>query len=106
MTVFNDCIIQLNAKNYFGYISNWEKPEDGQIKPILRPLSSMMPKELIQIEKILPSDDSIDDENAVEMFRSTGLMAKKLLEMHFDLFDLIEEGLALDATTFHLRIKT
>jgi hypothetical protein len=68
------------------------------IKPLLRPLSSMTDKELRQIEKLLPSDDSIDDDDAVEMLKSTGVLAKKLLEMNFDLFGLIENNQAIDAT--------
>lgn len=75
------------------------------IKPILRPLKSMTVIEKMELCKLLP----MTSENILPKIRSgrmtdafiniqTPEMVRYLLSKHFDLFNLIPEGLAIDAT--------
>jgi hypothetical protein len=92
---------------------NWEKFED--FKPILRPLSDMTEEEFREIfNPIQPKDVADEDfkdamqnliENGIDAFDFDGMSAqtvfeltRKLLSKHFDLFGLIEAGLAIDKT--------
>jgi hypothetical protein len=84
-------------------------------KPILRPLSDMTEEEFREIfNPIQPKDVADEDfkdamqnliENGIDAFDFDGMSAqtvfeltRKLLSKHFDLFGLIEAGLAIDKT--------
>ena len=77
-----------NLANYFGIY---------EIKPILRKLSSMTKEERL----ILSVDDNIINENLDGLFLDhlSPEEFRYLLSLHFDIFQLIESGLAIDAST-------
>lgn len=101
----------------YGHLLLWEAAE---IKPILRPLSDMTEEELIEQENIFkiyePDFEVTPDmrKNAWEKIKNDGIMAvefsednnplmvfelfRYFLSKHFDLFGLIESGLAIDKT--------
>jgi len=92
------------AKNDFVHIDRpmgvWdlsqnEKYEDRIIKPILRPLSDMTEEE--------QSEVNFRDINAAWAYTNEEVWSfeqvRYLLSKHFDLFGLIESGLAIDSTT-------
>ena len=64
-----------------------EKPE--RFKPILRPLSDMTAEEMLECSSL---------KTMGTLFQIMGETTKYLLSKHFDLFGLIEAGLALDKT--------
>jgi len=69
------------------------------IKPILRPLSDITQDELkeagaISKDIIIKNDDNADSSESELWFNYT----RYLLSKHFDLFNLIPEGLAIDKT--------
>jgi hypothetical protein len=97
---FNACKIVLTPKAYAGYMEHWTNPEDGQIKPILRPLSDMTEEE---IEWLDEHDDFYDKNlsDETEPFVIIEWQAERikyLISKHFDVFGLIEAGLAIDKT--------
>lgn len=63
------------------------------IKPILRPLSSMTPRERLELSR-LDLQEKIKD-----LVKYQAIRTKWYLSKHFDIFGLIEAGLAIDATT-------
>lgn len=65
---------------------------DWGFKPILRPLSSMTGEEEVERGKVILS---ARDEGLSEMAE----VVRWQLSKHFDLFGLINAGLAIDATT-------
>lgn len=64
------------------------------IKPILRPLSDMKEDEK---EQVMGTSEGIKDENSAAMAMAAA--TRIMLSKHFDLFNLIESGQAIDATT-------
>ena len=73
-----------------GYLRNYRDLSDEDIAPILRPLSDMTDEEAQEVY-------TIKGKNAFNNFE--GETTKHLLSKHFDLFGLIEAGLAIDKTT-------
>lgn len=80
---------------YAGYMEHWEKPEDGQVKPILRPLSSMTEDEYLEAHEI---GAAFNEENRYELMQSMAAVTQYLLSKGFDLFGLIESNLAISST--------
>ncbi len=113
---FNDVTINLTPLAYAG----WDKREDEQIKLILRSLSDMTELEAIELAKLSEMDEHFNEvrwerntyndiivswqgaNEDREVFNATGerfYCAEQftwLLSKHFDLFGLIEAGLAID----------
>ncbi len=63
-----------------------------KLKPILRPLSDMTEDEDQEFEYIRYKKD-------LSIYEGTAMQTAYLLSKNFDLFGLIESGLAIDATT-------
>lgn len=83
--------IAFNADGYYG---NPIKTNLGtNVKPILRKLSSMTEEERNELRSLQPAGE--------DMFwlKNLGMPAHFLLSRGFDLFGLIEEGLAIEKTT-------
>jgi hypothetical protein len=96
---FNDVTIELTPMSYAGYTQpRWYKDEDSQIKPLLRPLSSMTEEEGIESETEWNKGRTLGDSVGQALNMANAFRIKYLLSKHFDLFDLIEKGLALDST--------
>ena len=70
--------------------------QTSSIKLILRPLSDMTEGEKSGLKLNLSQENNIDNPNAV-MWEFE--QVRILLSKHFDLFGLIEAGLAIDKTT-------
>ena len=66
----------------------------GEYKPILRPLSDMTEEEK---RVVLAPSSIIHDEHSEA--KAMALSTNYMLSRHFDLFDLIDSGEAIDATT-------
>lgn len=69
-----------------------------ECKPILRPLSSMTDEEQIELKSI-QENGPILDLNHIMLPNQTFKRGLYLLSRHFDLFNLIPTGQAIDATT-------
>lgn len=67
-------------------------------KLLLRPLSDMRAAELLEVESMLPVDEAIEEEDVIKMLGQSAECTRWLLAKSFDLFGLIESGLALDKT--------
>lgn len=65
------------------------------VKPILRPLSDMTKEEQGIVEEILNTFDENDPHDAMRGMANVTML---LLSKHFDLFCLIESGLAISKT--------
>lgn len=74
----------------------WVKHED--IKPILRPLSDMTEEEGIDAEKEWNNGRRLGESISQALNIANAFRIKHLLSKHFDLFGLIESGLAIDKT--------
>lgn len=77
----------------------------AEVKPILRPLSSMTEEEFKEFDRIITKDfakmtiiESVSKEGDYTRFSHTFNSSAYLLSKHFDLFGLIEAGLAIDST--------
>lgn len=83
-----------------------------QLKPILKPLSDLDKEMECNGKKFIPIEYFVDSENPSiqddiyntlsadkEPYYINYGHAKKLLEWHFDIFGLIEKGLAVDKNT-------
>jgi thiol-disulfide isomerase/thioredoxin len=73
------------------------------IKPILRPLSDMTEeefKDVAHLKYTLPEDEiqQIVKERRIDLLETSSTVFVYLLSKHFDLFRLIEAGLAIDKT--------
>ena len=95
--------------NYHGATGAW-KLED--IKPILRPLSDLIKEIEVKGVKLIPADNInreffwdyvrnnmralVKDESYILVGYLPALAVDKLLEWHFDIYGLIENGLAID----------
>lgn len=87
-----------------GTVLNWEKHPDlpQALFPILRPLSDLTKEIEVNGEKFVPSKKlGFTDENIGDFHTSFApyFIIKLLLEWHFDIFSLIENGLAIDINT-------
>lgn len=82
----------------YGHLLLWEAAE---IKPVLRPLSDMTEHESNMGDEIM---NAFNENDPIEAFQGMANMTMMLLKQGFDLFGLIESGLALDKTK--LTIKT
>jgi len=108
-------VFNLTSNHIFNNHTGLFKGLDNEAKPILRPLSDLTKEIEVNGEKFYPCD-YFDNEcnkfrNEVEeefknMSRNNyfdGYIAHiavlKLLEWHFDIFGLIEKGLAIDINT-------
>jgi hypothetical protein len=88
-------------------VSNWSddlrdgielcQVEEYNFKPILRPLSDMTKDEESELRNIW--SDEYETGNNYTSIIADAAQIKWLLSKHFDLFGLIEAGLAIDATT-------
>lgn len=67
------------------------------VKPILRPLSSMTQQEADEYNKLYGTLFNMAD--MINQVMQSASSIKYLLSRHFDLFNLIPEGLAIDSTT-------
>lgn len=93
----------------------YKLPTLNSFTPILRPLSDMTPEEFWDIFKPVQPEDITYEQmsEAINDLKSDGFsrldfggmdamavfeIFRKLLSKHFDLFDLIEAGLAIDKT--------
>ena len=74
--------------------------DDYEIKPYLRPMSNMTDEELEDYQKIRMIDWVDGDINGT--FINAGLIIDWLNAHHFDFRDLIEKGLAIDATGLNI----
>lgn len=83
------CIDSVIEYVNFGY---GNAKEIHTVKPILRPLSDMNAKDWANVA--LMTDEGGEE----EVLSATGQMAKYLLSQHFDLFGLIDAGLAIEKT--------
>ena len=107
ITGINTATENYSPKIYFDFYEHDGSDSDGIYwlkKLILRPLSSMTEDEFNELEKQIGfSDDTIFDENTWRYFDGTLLPEQfhYLLSKGFDLFGLIESGLAIDAITFN-----
>lgn len=72
--------------------------ENGMLIPILRPLSSMTEGEDTELQIFMkPYLDRLDDDNhAISHGEVDAERTRWALSKHFDLFGLIESGLAID----------
>lgn len=82
-------------------IDNYLVSESDVIRPILRPLSDMTEDEAIEFGwmRLFTLEHFVEK----KLFQSE--LLGHMLVRHFDLFDLIQDGLALDATTMKYDIK-
>jgi hypothetical protein len=88
----------------------------NEVKPLLRPLSDMTEQEFKEIFKPIQPGDVTDEDfkeamqhlikNGIDAFDFDGVSAqivfeytRLLLSKHFDIFELIPAGLAIDKTT-------
>jgi hypothetical protein len=95
-----DCMVSIqNNDEESGFYGEWTdyNIEHHKIKLILRPLSSLTEEESLQADKIHFSAHY----SKTPHIRIVAEYTKFLLDKHFDLFGLIEAGLALDATTIN-----
>lgn len=74
-----------------------------RIKPILRPLSDLTKEIEVNGEKFVPNiklqwlfEDYFDYSKFILEGRLSFIKMEKLLEWHFDIYGLIEKGLAID----------
>ena len=74
--------------------------DDYEIKPYLRPMSNMTEEEWEDYQKIRMIDWVDRDINGT--FINAGLIIDWLNAHHFDFRDLIEKGLAIDATGLNI----
>lgn len=99
----------IEAEHYVGINASAGTPPDfsmpGGCKPILRPLSDMSEDECFELGEILNvhiPDHLIEalknNSKYVIDFRYSFEFTRYLLSKHFDLFGLIEAGLAIDKT--------
>lgn len=87
-----------------GYTSNW-------IKPILRPLSDLKKEIEVNGVRFVPLVElfgswailsgNVDVMSKVDLNSRSFNTTQKLLELHFDVFGLIEKGLAIDINTLN-----
>ena len=88
---------------YRGHLTNYWSPEEAELKPILRPLSDMTEEELQECGNMIydfSGDPELNDHKWQDF--EIGLAPEQfhyLLSKHFDLFGLIDAGLAIDSTT-------
>lgn len=87
-----------------GHLRNYRDLSDEDIAPILRPLSDMTDEEYTEYANIEFGEDTTDWDYDEKTKRSIGEVTEfnrfaYLLKKHFDLFGLIEAGLAIDKTT-------
>jgi hypothetical protein len=80
----------------------------SHIKPILRLLSDMTEEEFMEFKKLADKDfdkmvliDSASKDGCFTRLCHTMFAQSFLLSKHFDLFGLIEAGLAIDKTTLN-----
>lgn len=95
---FNDVVLTLTPMAYVGYMEHWQV--ESQIQPFLRPLSSVTEEEGIEAEAEWNRGRALGDSIGQAISIAYAFRTKYLLSKHFDLFGLIENGLALDATKF------
>jgi hypothetical protein len=106
---YNNQIYELKPSHF---PSNW-KQSDNPHKPILRPLSDMTEEEKLEFYKLV-NPNSIEDSDSVRIdtideiikghlfplkLLEIAMGAAYLLSRSFDLFGLIEDNEAIDATT-------
>jgi len=102
--IFTDCCTFINGSDWY---FNTEE-NDCDIKPILRNLSDLTKEIEVNGEKFVPNHDSdfkyfivheLDEfiESIPNSLNYSQLL--KLIEWHFDVFGLIEQGLAIDVNT-------
>lgn len=72
-----------------------------QLKPILRPLSSMTEEEQHEMSKMVDLVDAEDGENYWWGTQVAAHRTNYLISKHFDLFNLIPDGLAIDSSTIN-----
>ena len=106
MLTLNDRSVNGDCEESFCY----ETEYTTDFKPILRPLSDLTKEIEVNGEKFLPLDELAIIEEVVCLQYSTEFfetsikylpnwIIEKLLEWHFDIYELIEKGLAIDINT-------
>lgn len=84
----------LHLRKRFGSV------EKHQWKPILRPLSDLNTKPYFDIQAEIWNRTDYDKEtNTIDISNINYGIMLKLFEYHFDVFGLIEKGLAIDINT-------
>lgn len=94
-------LVQTYIKQAFGNSSkNFFNIE--YVTPVLRPLSDMTEEEYDELEILNNDDDNVlevkNDKFEFDYRVSTAVITKRMLHMGFDLFGLIDDGLAIDKT--------
>ena len=74
-----------------------DEPQD--FKPILHPLSDLTKEIEVNGEKFVPRDKFYGNPLDYKILDNNYNVVQKLLEWHFDVFGLIENGLAVDINT-------
>jgi hypothetical protein len=90
-----DCVISMqNQDEESGFYGEWmeEEVEHHKIKPLLRPLSDMTDREKHEVGKLSFIGNV---HHQAEAAKTVWLLSKG-----FDLFGLIEDGMAIDKTTY------
>jgi hypothetical protein len=72
---------------------------DELIKPILRRLETMTEKEKVEIDDAYEDFKKKDKYSKNAVIKWAALHTSILLSKHFDIFGLIDAGLAIDSTT-------
>lgn len=86
---------KLTGKIFANIIDNYN-PKEDLIKPILRPLSDMTEEEREEL-----NDIELGESSWPTVARALAPCFAWMLSKGFDLFGLIESGLAIDKTTLH-----
>jgi hypothetical protein len=94
-------------------VNKGEWTYDYEVKPILRPLSDLQNQELDYYTQFELKTNEFDAEYLIEALVNKTFYAKDihfsfkiyqvLFEMHFDVFSLIEKGLAININQINLR---
>lgn len=95
-------IVELNLKN----IEQFDNKKMWKFKPILRPMSDLHNTELTYKEKATEKSICNNDDYVIEKdFKKTEIVSASfylwLISEHFDVFGLIEKGLAIDINTLN-----
>lgn len=80
-------------------ITGYNSHNGYSVKPILRPLSDMTEEEKEELEEYQYDDNVVTLEKYGTVIQSyVPIIFERMLEMQFDLFGLIEAGIAIDKT--------
>ena len=99
METLNDYVINGDHEDSYSY---------DEVKPRLRPLSDLAKEIEVNVERFVPNrkvqwlfDDTCKFQEFIKEGRLSYSKMQKLFEWHFDVFSLIESGLAIDINTLN-----